>query len=224
MQFTKYPPYYPHGNADPHLAVLRRLKRLSVKKAVRFFNVWRPLSRHQPQILLILASVFRDPDVQKIIIKGNAEEEGGWIDGHDPHWVLLDNLIKSMGGKPQVVARFERMMVKFENSLRRPMTEATAAGILAGIENPALDISRYFHEVVCRSGFGDLLKHDLYLTIHVKVEPHHIIDSHVAALEHMNRSLRERKEVLAGFARVMNFWAEFWDAAFRELDEDPIAA
>ena len=222
--FAKFPPHYLHGTEDSHFRWLQSVKNLPVESAVRFFNVWRPLSRHQPQLLLLLASVFSDPLIQKKIIKGNAEEEGGWNDGHDPHWVLLDQLIQRLGGTPIVVARSEEIMVKFENSLRCPMSEATASGILAGIENPALDISAYFREIVLRSGFANLLKRDLYLTIHVKVEPHHIVDSHEMALWYMKQGSKERDEVLGAFQQVMKFWSAFWEVAFSELGELPVAA
>lgn len=217
--FSSFPPYYPHGSDDPHLRWLRSLTYLPLGQVIRFFNAWRPLSRHQPQLLLLMASVFDDPLIQKRIVKGNAEEEGGWNEGHDPHWVLLDHLIKKLGGTPVVVGRSEEIMNRFQEGLRRPMSEAAAAGILAGIENPALDISAYFQEIVRCSGFRHLIDEDLYLSIHVKVEPGHIVDSHELALQYMREGREERAEVLSAFADVMNFWSGFWTAAFNDLTE-----
>jgi hypothetical protein len=222
--FAAFPPYYRHGMENRHLRWLRSITSLPVERVVQFFNAWRPLSRYQPQLLLLLASVFSDAERQKTIIMGNAIEEGGWSEGHNPHWELLDTLITTLGGVPITVERSEALMVKFLNGLRRPMSEAYAAGILAGIENPALDISAYFRDVVQLSGFTGLLESDLYLSIHVKVEPLHIIDTHEMALEYMEQGPEQRAEVLAAFKDVMIFWSEFWNAAFNDLMDMRLAS
>ncbi|HXH95288.1 MAG TPA: iron-containing redox enzyme family protein [Thermoanaerobaculia bacterium] len=222
--FATFPPYYRHGRENEHLRWLLSLSSLELDRVIRFFNAWRPLSRYQPQLLLLLASVFSDAQKQKTIIMGNAVEEGGWTDGHDPHWALLDDLIVTLGGTPVVLKRSEELMVSFLNGLRRPMSEAYAVGILAGIENPALDISDYFREVVRLTGRSDLLESNLYLSIHVKVEPLHIIDTHEMALEYMARGPQERAEVLAAFKEVMLFWSEFWNAAFNDLMDIRLAS
>lgn len=206
-----------HGAANEHAIWLGTVGHLPVSAAVQFFNSWRPLSRHQPQLLLLLASAFPGHAEQKAIIEGNAREEGGWKEGHDPHWVLLDNLIRNIGGTPNSAERSEELMIEFQDSLRRPMEEAEAAAVLAGIENPALEISSYFRDVVRLTGFEPLLDEDPYLTIHVRVEPGHIVDSHELALHYMNRGTREREIVLAAFDKVMQFWSEFWATAFEQL-------
>jgi hypothetical protein len=222
--FSTFPPHYLHGPADPYLRWLRSLDRLPVEHIIQFFNSWRPLSRHQPQLLLLLASAFDDPIIQKLVIKGNAEEEGGWNEGHDPHWVLLDRLIEKLGGQPVVVAASEEIMNRFERGLRRPMTKWSAAGYLAGIENPALDISAYFREIVRCSGFTDLVEEDLYISIHVRVEPTHVVDSHELALRYMAEGPQARTEMLESFAEVMSFWSQFWSVAFSDLQQLPHAS
>lgn len=96
------------------------------------------------------------------------------------------------------------------------MTPAQATGYVAGIEHPALDISAYFNKIIELCGFSPLLKSDLYLTIHIDVEPDHIIWSHGNALRYMRG--KNRKEVLTAYKSVMDFWIKFWALAFRRLD------
>lgn len=215
--FEKFPPFYRHGLANRHLTWLLRTDELPRAAVVRFFNAWRPLSRHQPQILSLLAAAFGNPLEQKTIVMNNLLEEGGFIEGCDPHWVLLDNLIMKLGGVPKIVKRSEEAMRRFHRSIWRPMKARTAAGYIAGIENPALDISAYFCEVVRRCGFEHLLADDPYLRIHTIVEVQHVVDSHESALRHMEKGARARADVLAAFEEVMEFWTTFWDVAFGEL-------
>jgi hypothetical protein len=216
-QFASLPPHYASGRANPHLRWLKGIDRLSPEAVVHFFNAWRPLSVHQPQILALLLSAFDDPQVRRKIGEDNLREEDGWQDGHDPHFRLLDNLIEKLGGVPRSIARSETIMNAFHDGLWRPTTPARAAGLLAGIEHPALDISAYFHEVVRRSGFESLLQTDLYLTIHVRVEPVHIVDTHELAARYMNEGPAQRAEVVSAFEEVMRFWQDFWASAFEDL-------
>lgn len=215
--FATYPPHYARGSANPHLMWLRGVDRLAVRLVVQFFSAWRPLSVHQPQILALLLSAFPDPEDRKKIGEFNLREEDGWQDGHDPHFRLLDQLISKLGGIPASLAHSEAIMEKFHRGLWRYTTPARAAGLLAGIEHPALDISAYFHEVVMRSGHADLLDTDLYLRIHVRVEPQHIVDTHEMALRYMRQGPQERAEVLEAFEEVMRFWQDFWFSAFADL-------
>lgn len=216
-QFASLPPHYERGPKNSHLRWLKGIDRLSPKAVVHFFSAWRPLSVHQPQILALLLSAFADPSIRRNIGEHNLREEDGWQDGHDPHFALLDNLIEKLGGVPRSIARSEMIMNAFHDGLWRPTTPARAAGLLAGIEHPALDISAYFHEVVRRSGFESLLETDLYLTIHVRVEPMHIVDTHELAVRYMNEGPTQRAEVVSAFEEVMRFWQDFWASAFEDL-------
>jgi Iron-containing redox enzyme len=216
-EFLQYYPEWRHGQANEHYQSLRRMDSLAVNRAIAFFNAWRPLSRHQPQILLLLASAFPEQADQKVIILGNYMEEAGMWKGHDPHPKLLDDLILKLGGTPAVVDRSERIMNEFHNGLWRLTSPARAAGLLAGVESPALEISAFFREVVSLSGFPHLIDKDDYLKIHVRVEPEHIVDTHEMALRYMAQGVRERDEVLDGFREVMKFWSAFWAAAFDDL-------
>jgi hypothetical protein len=55
------------------------------------------------------------------------------------------------------------------------------------------------------------------LTIHVKVEPIHIIDTHETALRYMAQGEQQHQEVLTAFTEVMWFWTSFWAAVFTDL-------
>jgi Iron-containing redox enzyme len=222
--FAQLPPYPKHGMDDPYLRWLRSVEKLPLDGVVHFFNAWRPLSAHQPQILYLLAAAFPEQRDRKRMAVGNIWEEDGYQDGHDAHVVLLDQLIIKMGGTPVILERTERIMDRFHQGLWRPTTPARSAGLAAGIEHVAMQISQYFHEVVLRSGFPELLKTDLYLTIHVQVEPQHIVDTHEIALRYMANSPRERAEVLAAFEEVLTFWADFWNATFDDLQRLLIAS
>jgi hypothetical protein len=220
--FSQFPPFPRHGNDDPHLWWLRNVDYLPVERVIRFFNAWRPLSAHQPQILYLLAAALPDQRDRKRMALDNIWEEDGYADGHDAHVVLLDQLIVKLGGTPVIMERSEEIMNGFHEGLWRPTTSARAAGLLAGIEHVALQISHYFHEVVLRSGFPALLTTDSYLTIHVAVEPQHIVDTHEIALRYMGKGPRERGEVLAAFDEVLTFWRDFWRAAFDDLRQMPL--
>lgn len=223
-EFLKYYPEWLHGQHNEYLKSIQPINRLKAEHVVAFFNAWRPLSRHQPQILLLLASAFPDHADRHRLIRGNYLEEDGIAAGHCPHYMLLDKLIESLGGTPAIVSRSEKIMSDFHQGLWRPTTPARAAGLLAGIENPAMDISAFFHEVVGRSGFPNLLKKDRYLTIHVEVEPIHIIDTHETALRYMAQGAKQREEVLTGFKEVMEFWTKFWSVPFADLNQMQQAA
>ena len=218
-EFLQYYPGWLHGAANEHYKWIQGVDSLPVEHIVAFFNAWRPLSRHQPQILLLLASAFPDRVDQKRVILGNYFEEAGMAEGFDPHYALLDNLITKLGGTPAIVNRSEKIMDDFHQGLWRPTVGARASGLLAGIENPALEISAFFHEVVRRSGFPQLLETDLYLKIHVAVEPIHIVDTHEIALRYMAQGAQQREEVLTAFKEVMQFWTAFWSAAFTDLKQ-----
>jgi hypothetical protein len=223
-EFSAHYPEWRHGQANEHLTWIKSAGRLRAEAVERFFNAWRPLSRHQPQILLLLASGFPDHAERKLIILRNYLEEDGIAEGHDPHYTLLDELITKLGGTPAIVKRSEGIMDEFHQGLWRPTTPARAAGLLAGTENPAMDISAFFHEVVRRSGFSELLDTGLYLKIHVVVEPIHIVDTHETALRHMAQGTQQREEVLTAFKEVMQFWTAFWSAAFIDLKQMQEAA
>ena len=45
--------------------------------------------------------------------------------------------------------------------------------VIVAIEHPALDISAYFNKIVGLCGRSDRLETDLYLRIHIDVEPDH---------------------------------------------------
>src|ERR1039458_659957 len=92
--FEEYYPDWRHGQANEHLKWIRNFGRLESEHVIAFFNAWRPLSRHQPQILLLLASAFPDQIDRKFVISGNYLEEDGIQDGHCPHYELLDQLIR----------------------------------------------------------------------------------------------------------------------------------
>jgi hypothetical protein len=215
--FAEFPPHFPNGSANPHLQWLRSVACLPVAHVIQFFNAWRPLSRHQPQLLLLLASFFPDQPDRKQLGVRNIEEEDGWKDGHDAHYELLDQLIVKLGGTPGIFPQSEEIMTAFHEGLIRPTTPARAAGLLAGIEHPAILITTYFHEVISRSGFADLLTSDIYLRVHTSVEPIHVIDTHESALQYLKQGLRQRSEVLTAFEEVMVFWEAFWNSAFSDL-------
>lgn len=216
-QFEEFYPDWVYGSDNPHLRWVQTRSHLNVEDVVQFFNAWRPLSRHQPQILLLLASAFPEHADRKPFIKRNYLDEDGIEDGMDPHYELLDQLIRKLGGVPAVLPRSEAIMTQFHQDLWRPTTPARSAGLLAGIEAPALEISSFFQEVVSRSGFPELLSTDPYLRIHTVVEFVHIVDTHETALRHIDQGPQQREEVLTAFKEVMSFWCAFWDAAWQDL-------
>ncbi|HYR29312.1 MAG TPA: iron-containing redox enzyme family protein [Thermoanaerobaculia bacterium] len=222
--FSQFPPYPRHGLDDPHLATLITLHDLPLDRVIQFFNAWRPLSAHQPQILYLLTAAFPEQRDRKRMNELNIRDEDGYKRGHQPHVALLDHLIVTLGGTPVVHERTEKIMNAFHDGLWRPTTAARSAGLAAGIEHVAMQISRYFREVVRLSGFPELVTTNPYLAIHVVVEPQHIADTHEIALRYMEQGFAERAEVLAAFEEVLTFWANFWNATFEELFELPLAS
>jgi hypothetical protein len=179
-EFTEYQ----HRGQNPYLNWLKTDPQLKAAAMNKFFNIWHPVSRHQPQMLLQLAAAFPDWRDRYFIMKNYLEEDGMVKQGDDPHYVLLEQLIVKLGGKPEPDQEAEELVRKFHGSLLR-MTAAEATGILAAIEHPALDISDYFQRITHLCGRSDLTRTDPYLSIHVEVEPKHIIWSHGNALDWM---------------------------------------
>src|SRR4051812_30678428 len=97
-QFTTYR----HRGANPYLSWLNSSPSLQSDAMYRFFNFWYPVSRHQPQILLRIAAAYPDWKDRRLIIKNYIEEDGMLRDGDDPHYDLLEALIKKLGGKLDV--------------------------------------------------------------------------------------------------------------------------
>ena len=212
---------YRHGKANPHLKWLTSVERLPAVRVIDFLNFWYPVSRHQPQILLLCASAFPERDDRRHIIEWNYLEEDGLAKtSHDAHYDLLAQLITKLGGLVEPSPVSERLVSDFHQELWRGLSPAAAAGTLAGIEHPALDISEYFRNSVKACGHEPLLETDPYLTIHVVVEPRHIIDTHGTAQTYMKRSQKERREVIAAFREVTMFWKKFWAKAFVVLGEE----
>lgn len=206
----------PRGNRNEYLLWLRQADSISSEKALRFLCIWYSVSRHQPQMLLHVAAAFHAWEERKGIMANYIEEDGQAKAGDDPHYVLLQQLIEKMGGTLVIDPESERMASGFRESIGH-LRETEAAGLLAGIEHPALDISSMLHEIINRAGFGDLLDSDPYLTIHVDVEPDHIIDAHGRALSYLQLGAEEEAQVVVGFRKAMKFWAGFWPVAFRAL-------
>jgi hypothetical protein len=217
-QFTAYK----HRTHNPYLAWLKSKPFLEPDAMYRFFNYWYPVSRHQPQILLRIAAAYPDWTDRGLIMQNYWEEDGRAKPGDEPHYDLLEQLIEKLGGKLDVDPQAEELVSAFHRSLEA-MTAAQATGYVAAIEHPALDISDYFQQITRLRGCEELLKEDLYLSIHVDVEPRHIIWSHGNALdwiEDKERQQRQRyteKEVVGAFQSAMSFWDRFWKIAFRKL-------
>lgn len=212
--FSKFTEYR-HGTRNPYRDWLDTDTSLAPELVVRFLCFWYPVSRRQPQILLRCAAAFPDHADRKLIMQNYLEEDGLIEAGHNPHYDLLEKLINKIGGDlaPDIVA--EGLIGKLYNALNE-VSHAQASGFLAGIEHPALDISAYFNKVIGLCGFSNLLTSDPYLTIHIDVEPDHIVWSHGSALRYMKGDKEE--EVLHAFQNVMSFWKEFWAAAFSKLN------
>lgn len=213
---------YRHGARNPYLIWLRGLSALDPVRVAQFYCYWYPVSRRQPQMLLRCAAAYPDRADRERVIVGNYLEEDGLIRaGDDPHYDLLEELIHKIGGRLTRNRQSSRRIDHLYRNLA-DIAPAEASGALAAIEYPALDISAYFHETIARSGHERLLSTDPYLTIHVRVEPSHIISSHRTALHYMK--MGRGRQVLAGFRRVMAFWQEFWPAAFAKLQyPSPVA-
>ena len=217
-QFTDYR----HRGQNPYLKWLKTDPQLKAAAMNKFFNIWHPVSRHQPQMLLQIAAACPDWKDRYFIMKNYLEEDGMVKQGDDPHYVLLERLIIKLGGKREPDQEAEELVSKFHDSLLQ-MTAAEAAGILAAIEHPALDISDYFQQITRLCGRSDLTRTDPYLYIHVEVEPKHIIWSHGNALDWMEDEEKQRKEgytrtdVVNAYTCSMKFWNDFWQIAFRKL-------
>lgn len=209
-EFTEYK----HGARNPYLSWLGSLSTLDPESVVRFLCFWYPVSRHQPQILLHCAAAHPDRADRESIMRNYWEEDGLVNPGDDPHYDLLEKLIRKLGGRIAPDAEAEALIGRFHDTLNR-MTPAQASGVIAAVEHPALDISGYLHQMIGLCGASDLLRSDPYLTIHVRVEPDHIIWSHGTALRYLERG---KEEVVHAFQRVMSFWEEYWSLAFSRLN------
>lgn len=213
---------YKHRSSSPYLAWLDNAPGLEADAMYRFFNFWYPVSRHQPQILLEIAAAYPEWMDRSLIIKNYIEEDGMVRAGDDPHYILLERLIVTLGGKLDVDPQAEELVSTFHRTLRS-MTPAQATGYVAAIEHPALDISDYFQKIAILRGRADLLKSDPYLYIHVDVEPNHIIWSHGNALDWMEDEGRQEREcyrradVVEAYQHAMAFWNTFWQLAFSNL-------
>ena len=217
-QFTNYK----HRALNPYLIWLTSNPKLSSDVVYRFFNFWYPVSRHQPQILFRIAAAYPEWKDRKLIHDNLVEEDGHAKPGDYPHYDLLEELIIKLGGKLNIDPEAEALVSNFHKSLDR-MTPAQATGYVAAIEHPALDISDYFITITSLCGYPELLETDLYLSIHVDVEPNHIIWSHGNALDWMENVEMQTKEgysrleVIEAFQNAMSFWDDFWNLAFKKL-------
>lgn len=217
-QFTTYK----HRGLNPYLGWLNSTPYLKPDAMYRFFNFWYPVSRHQPQILLRIAAAYPEWRDRKLIIQNYIEEDGMLKNGDDPHYDLLDALIKKLGGELDIDPEAEAMVGEFHNSLGN-MTPAQATGYVAAIEHPALDISDYFQQITRLQGRSDLLTDDPYISIHIDVEPKHIIWSHGNALDWMEDIGKQEREsytaddVVQAYRHAMAFWDGFWQLAFQKL-------
>lgn len=212
--FSKFTEYK-HSSHNPYRRWLESNPDLTPEKIVKFLCFWYPVSKYQPQILLSVAASYPDWKDRKLIMMNYIEEDGMGKEGDEPHYDLLEKLIKKLGGKLEVDKEAEKLLEEFHKMLFN-MTPAQATGFVAAIEHPALDISYYFNKIIELGGFGELLKTDIYLTIHVDVEPDHIIWSHGNALHHMQNG--SKKDIVDSFQRGMSFWQEFWRLAFNKLN------
>jgi hypothetical protein len=213
-QFTNYQ----HGDNNLYRRWLNDVKTIEHEKAISFLCQWYQISRRQSQILLLCASSFPNHAEQDEIHDNYGEEAGVLHKGDMPHYRFLELMIEKLGGKLMIDKKAEQMNLDFFDMLRdMKMTEAEAIGALAAIEHPALDISAYLHRIVELCGRADLMKTDFYLMVHVDVEPIHILLAHGKALKYMEKSEKDRQEVIGAFRRVMDFWQGFWPFAFSTL-------
>jgi len=224
-RFSKFT-VYKHREHNPYLNWLKGCPQLEPDAMYRFFNYWYPVSRHQPQILLHIAAAYTDWTDRGLIMRNYWEEDGRAKQGDEAHYDLLERLIEKLGGKLQVDPQAEELVSAFHRSLRE-MTAAQATGYVAAIEHPALDISDYFQQITRLRGRIELLTDDPYLSIHVDVEPKHIIWSHGNALDWIEDKEKQQRqgytegEVVGAFQRAMSFWDEFWKLAFMKLGYSP---
>lgn len=213
--FSKFTTYK-HRRLNPYLAWLKSSPKLRPDAMYRFFNFWYPVSRHQPQILLQIAAAYPKWSDRRLLINNYIEEDGMLNVGDQPHYDLLEELIVKLGGKLDVDPEAEEMVNSFHLSIQG-MSDAEATGYVAAIEHPALDISDYFQLITVLAGRRELLKEDLYISIHIDVEPKHIIWSHGNALDWMEESKERGEQVLKAYQSAMTFWDKFWELAFRKL-------
>lgn len=217
-EFTEYR----HRARNPYLAWLQRNPPLRPDVMYRFFNYWYPVSRHQPQILLRIAAAYPGWSDRRLIINNYIEEDGMAKPGDDPHYLLLEQFIVKLGGRLDVDQEAEALVAQFHRSIVG-MTPAEATGYVAAIEHPALDISDYFCQITRLAGHRELVEQDPYLSIHVDVEPNHIIWSHGNALDWMEDTEKQQREgyrrddVVRAYQHAMAFWNEFWKLAFAKL-------
>jgi len=210
-EFTEYQ----HGPRNPYLKWLGTNPALTRAQVIRFLCFWYPVSRHQPQILLKIAAAYPNWADRRLIMLNYWEEDGMAKPGDSPHYDLLEALIEKMGGKLKIDRQADKLVTQFHKTLDR-MTPAQATGYVAAIEHPALDISAYFRTIIRLCGHRKLLTTDPYLTIHVDVEPDHIIWAHGNALRHMKTD--STGEILDAYQKAMSFWEEFWSLAFTRLN------
>lgn len=206
---------YKHGLDNPYRRWLSGLDRLDRDAVRRFLCAWYPVSRHQPQILYLCMAAYPDWADRRGLWENIGEEDGLMHPGDDPHYDLLEQLINKLGGSLVRDPEAEALASKFHDTLGL-MTPAEATGVLAGVEHPALTISWYLHRIIELCGSSELLTTDPYLSIHVRVEPEHIIWAHGKGLQYFESG--EREAVVAAFRRVMTFWDEYWPLAFSRLD------
>jgi hypothetical protein len=232
-RFSGYAAGYKHGVNNPYLKWLLTNPVLTIKQVVNFLCFWYPVSRHQPQMLLQLMALFpRWNDRKKVF--WNWVEEDGMGQGQEPHYYLLQQLIHKLDNNFKVDYKVVKddglveindkykgdnqaneVVTKFHDTLYKKMSSAEVSGLIAAIEQPALDISAYFNKLVELCGRPDLLKSDLYLLIHCEVEPAHIVWSHGTAEQYMKNG--KKAEVVNSFYNTMQFWNEFWKIAFTKL-------
>ena len=219
--FSEYTAYK-HRSLNPYLNWLKSNPILMPDVVYRFFNFWYPVSRHQPQMLWRIAAAYPDWSDRHLIILNAIEEDGHVNAGDDPHYNLLEQLIIKLGGKLDIDPEAEDLVNKFHKSLDS-MTPAQATGYVTAIEHPALDISDYFITITTLCGYPELLESDKYLSIHVDVEPNHLIWSHGNALdwmqdeEKMKRLEYRKQDITDAFTHAMAFWDNFWALAFSKL-------
>lgn len=224
---------YRHGSSNRYIKWLESKPTLTVDQVVRFLMFWYPVSRHQPQILLqCMVNFSRWND--RLSVLPNWFEEDGMGPGQDPHYFLLQELIKKLDPSFELDKKIVRdngsvslddqyegdpesnaTVSAFHDKLYRKLSAAEVSGLIAAIEHPALDISAYFNKVVALCGRHDLLETDTYLLIHIDVEPDHIIASHSKAVEYIMRGKTD--EVVGIFREATEFWCGFWAKAFEKL-------
>lgn len=216
-QFTEYK----HSAFNPYRNWLNTNPTLTTEQVVNFLCFWYPVSRHQPQILLRCTAAYDEWTDRKLMMQNYLEEDGMVKQGHEPHYDLLQRLINKLDKNFQIDTKYrgdkqaDEIVTKFHDTLNK-MNSAEATGYVAAIEHPALDISAYFNKIVELCGKKDLLTSDLYLKIHVDVEPDHIIWAHGNAKKYFADGHRE--EVLNAFKTAMTFWTQFWATAFTKLN------